>query len=459
MVSIGFISTTTLHESWFSKFIQVGSHNLKRLDFVIRPETPVDIAFLDRFLIELKHLQEFRLLVFSHNHDEAEFASLFLVHFDGVDETIPENWSLKTIELDTHGSALYMPLDTFVTKLRGLEYVKFKSADFRDPMVVGQALAQCPNLRAVAVTEKYSSGPDLHKLKKKGEGLHYLELNDEFCEPGVYIPLITKHHKTIETLKLNGLILTEGAVRSFIQLDLPSLKKLVIKDKTLFMGNTLDNGDDRFTSDEDFDTLIHSFSRLEYLELSVFHYITDDMLESLESMTCLKNLEMVVCDVSEESLLQFLNRSQSRHCLKELKLAGQQSVTNEVLHAIGRDLSALTHLSLTEKNHISLFYGLECFLDTSPIIEKLWYLNIDCFEEDDDLVPTDEEVDNVLHKLQARVNCWHFCLDIPSKKRRRVRGVDWWFEHYSNKGKRSAEPVQDDDDDEDDEEEDSSDDD
>lgn len=400
----------------------------------MRPETPIDVPFLDLILLRLKRLQDFRLLAFpAGNHDNHRFAELFLVHFHGVSNTIPENWSVQSIELDSHGSALYMPLDTFVTKLRGLQYVSLKPADFRDPLLVGQALTECPNLRLVII--KKDSQSDWEKLKKEAKGLYHLELHDEFCKPDIYGPLITKHHQTLETLKLDGLILTAGTMRLLAPLDFPELKKLVIKDKTLFEHS--DNENDNFTSADDFDTFIHRLPQLQHLELSVFCYLNDSILRSLESVTCLKKMEMVVCNgVSEEGFMRFLNRSQSKDCLRALTMTGQECATNDILHAIGRNLSALTDLSLTSMNDISLFDGLNRFLDTSPIIGKLRYLSIDC-SKDDDFIPTDEQVEDVLHKIQAKVDCWHFCLDAPNKKRARLRGVDFWLKHYAGRPKQS----------------------
>lgn len=294
-------------------------------------------------------------------------------------------------------------------------------------------MTECPNLRLVII--KKDSQSDGEKLKKEAKGLYHLELHDEFCKPGIYGPLITKHHQRLETLKLDGLILTAGTMRLLAPLDFSELKKLVIKDKTLFEHG--DNENDNFTSADDFDTFIHRLPQLQHLELSVFCYLNDSILRSLESVTCLKKMEMVVCNgVSEEGFMRFLNRSQSKDCLKVLTMTGQECATNDILHAIGRNLSALTDLSLTSMNDISLFDGLNRFLDTSPIIGKLRYLSIDC-NKDDDFIPTDEQVEDVLHKIQAKVDCWRFCLDAPNKKRARLRGVDFWLKHFAGKPKQS----------------------
>lgn len=405
----------------------------------MRPDTPIDVPFLDLFLLRLTHLEDFRLLAFPASGDDGHlFAGLFLNHFDGVSDSIPENWSVKTIELDCHGSAIYMPLDTFVTKLRGLQFARIKPADFRDPLTVGQAFAQCPNLRLLIVDKDSAHNWSQHK-KEGAKGLYHLELTDQFCKPAIYLPLLTKHHQTLETLKLDGLVLTRGTMRALAPLEFPALKKIVIKDKTLFEQGDEDEDHGVFASGDDFDTFIHRLPpQLEYLHLSVYSYLTDGMLRALESVACLKKLELVVCNgITEEGLLHFLNHTQSKDTLEELILTGQHCVTNDVLHTIGRNLSALTYLSLTSRNNVSLFDGLDRFLDTSPIIGKLHYLAIDC-NKDDDFVPTNEQVEDVLHKLQAKVSIWHFCLDAPSKKRRRLRGVDFWFKHYAPRTKESG---------------------
>lgn len=406
----------------------------------MRPDTPIDVPFLDLFLLRLTHLEDFRLLAFPASGDDGHaFAGLFLNHFDGISETIPDNWSVKTINLDCHGSAIFMPLDTFVTKLRGLQFVRLQTSDFRDPLMVGQAFAQCPNLRLLIVDKESTHNWTQHK-KEGTKGLYHLELSDQFCKPAIYLPLITKHHQTLETLKLDGLVLTMGTVRALAPLEFPALKKLVIKDKTLFERGDEDDDHGEFASGEDFDMFIHRLPpQLQHLHLSVYSYFTDGMLRSLESVACLKKLELVVCHgVTEEGLMQFLDQTQSKDSLQELILTGQHGVTNDVFHAIGRNISALTYLSLASRNNVSLFDGLDRFLDTSPIIGKLHYLAIDC-NKDDDFVPTNQQVEDVLHKLQAKVDIWHFCLDAPSKKRRRLRGVDFWIKHYAP---RTKEPGQ-----------------
>ncbi|KAI8141898.1 hypothetical protein BJV82DRAFT_617908 [Fennellomyces sp. T-0311] len=426
------ISSDSWSSAWLDKLIAYTGQSITTLDLRHWKSHLHGIIIIDTVLSSFPNLRKFTYYSFKEskrNLPERETFEPIMLARLGKNE----HQHLTDVYINMSGSARYLPLDPFIPRMPKLQTATFVSFDFINAELSTRAIYQfMPDLRSLQITtdgHMDTATPPIEPPKQPG--LQQLLITEwsrpnAFGRETVYPRLVSKNHLTLETLIVDGRILTPTALNQFATLKFPCLRKVRFSDQEIARGAPLMSEPSSKVA-----ALLRTFfsnshcSSLTSVDFSVGHSVTDAILVALESLTCLTRLKVSNgSKLTGTGLLRFVELTHSWRRIEFLELASVDALTDMIFLSIGRCFPALKELKIIGTNCIGMKSGLEQFLDTCPVVARsLRSLDINCSKDEGKI--EDDVIHALLDKMDSKVETFALSLTTPSMTFDRMCDSDW----------------------------------
>ncbi|CDH50385.1 predicted protein [Lichtheimia corymbifera JMRC:FSU:9682] len=264
---------------------------------------------------------------------------------------------LERLEMDFDN---IIKLDALLIKrlipvLPNLRHIRLNSHDLRNVGDVLDALARyCPRLETTVFSDITTSNPT-STSSITSTSLLCLRGVDRIKSEGL-ATFLSQYDQRLETLELH--LSSDDLARS-VSSGLSSLGHAQHLKRIC-----LTSGMGCFKTHDVCVRLVSQCPHLEEVSLAQFDFLADEGLQALSQLEHLESLSLSGCLlVSPSALVQFVEETHSKHCLRQLNLDSMLALTDKVLDAIGRNLIMLERLQTTRCFYIS-DTGLRYFVDS-----------------------------------------------------------------------------------------------